>query len=288
MRISGRGAPAALTAAAAVACAACGGSSGGIVGSEAASVVPGSAVALVSIETDTESKQWRAADDLLGRIPAGRPLMAALAANFHEYDLDWKRDVRPAIGSEFHLVLLDLANHGNNAVALVKPPDDGRFRALIAKRNRSYPRDRLVTANAGDWTLVADSRAKLALFRRRAAAGPSLGDTRAYADATDELPKDAIASVYVDGPSLPKALGRATGLGRIPFLVQRGDLTFASMALEPTEEGLRLRAQFDTEHAHEPENERPLLLDRVPADAVAIVALRGGPGGFDIPYQIEG
>src|SRR4051812_10959305 len=90
----------------------------GTSGTEAASLVPASALAYVSADSNLDSQSWQVVADLLGPIGT---------------DLDYKGDIHPALGDRVNLAVLGVDNGKPEAVALVKPTDEAKLRTL-AKR----------------------------------------------------------------------------------------------------------------------------------------------------------
>src|ERR1051325_3509819 len=136
-----------------------GGGGGGEALPAAAKVVPASAPALISIRTDFNSQQFKNALVLLRKFPGAFP--ALRRASVENGNVDFERDVKPALGPEFDVVWLDFKNGGGNVVGLTQPKDKAKFKALANKGP-----DKSATGEVNGWSVVADSQSKIDAFRR--------------------------------------------------------------------------------------------------------------------------
>ena len=191
----------------------CGGGGGGNALPAAADLVPASAPALISVNTDFSSAQWRRELALVRRFPGAGDLLRRASAE--SGNIDFEHDVKPALGAEVDVVWLDFANGGSDVVALTQPKDETRFRELIKKGN-STGGSRLVTTKVGDWTVAADTRAKLARFRRESSSGDKLSDDHAFGQAMGRLDSNSAVRAYVAGRPVQRALDRSFENGGAP------------------------------------------------------------------------
>src|SRR5215210_132180 len=118
-----------ILAAVALVAAGCGGTTAP--GAGGADIVPASAPAFIGVNVDTDSSQWRMLDELASRFPDKAKAMKLFDSALDSEHLDWKRDVKPALGSEVDLIWLDFDNDGGDFVALVQPDDKQKFEKLI-------------------------------------------------------------------------------------------------------------------------------------------------------------
>src|SRR5689334_22067991 len=91
-----------------------GGGGGGNALPNAANVVPASAPALISVKTDFSSQQFRNALLLLRKFPDALPALRRFGAE--NGNVDFARDVKPALGPELDVVWLDFKNGGSDVV----------------------------------------------------------------------------------------------------------------------------------------------------------------------------
>src|SRR6476659_8458310 len=87
-------------------------------GTDAASLVPASALAYVSADANLDSQQWQVLTDLFGPLPS---------------KLDYKNDVHPALGDRVNLAVLGIDNGKPEAVAIVQPTDQAKLSAFAKK-----------------------------------------------------------------------------------------------------------------------------------------------------------
>src|SRR5262245_14706967 len=254
---------AALVAGCALAVTGCGGSENtAATGSEgAASIVPKSAALYVSVDTDLDSGQVKQFEDLLAKFPDRDKLFQ----EFHTQQLDWKTDVAPALGSRVDVAVLDLKRE--NAVGIVKPADEAKLNALLAKSD-----DKPVTRKVDGWTLIADDAATLDRFENARADGSLEGDAR-FQDAMDELPDDALAKLYVNGAAVTAAADKAGAAAD-----SKNNLDAFAAAVGAESSGLRLdgalKADLQDDLASIQPYE-PKLLEAAPKGAYAFLSGNG-------------
>lgn len=243
-----------------------------------ASLVPASAPAFVSIDSDATSYQWRKVDSLLKKFPGRSQALAAVRSELQGAGLDYGQDVKPALGPELDIVWLDLADGGSNAVVLTQPKDEAKFKAMIAKGNASDTEgSNVLTGKIGDWTAVSDEQAKIDRLRTEAESGTKLADDAAFKDVTSQLADDTVVTAFARGKSLAQALS-SMAPSRLPpgTLGGAGTLDYVAVALEAKDNGLRFvgaaRSTEDTKAAEF----RSKLVEDVPGDALLVASFRGG------------
>jgi len=194
-----------------------------------ASVAPLSTPFLLRLNTAFDSPQWQVFDRLLRKFPDGTKLYSSIAGK----GVDFDKDVKPALGPETDLLALTLADLNSGAfLGLTQPKSEAKLLALLAK-NDSTPS---VTEQIGDWHAIADKRATIDRFKQARNEGV-LSGSAAYKEAMAELPANALATVYVNGNVLTRAIakqakttpGPVPGIGRIAWL--SGALTAQSGGL---------------------------------------------------------
>jgi hypothetical protein len=227
--------PAAFLAALALAVTGCGGTSD--VGAGAADLVPADAAAFVAVNTDLDSSQWQTVDDLASRFPDKEKAIRMLKDAAREEDLDWERDVKPAIGPEFDLAWLDFENGGGNFVMLVQPKDEAKFEQVLEKSDEPAFHTEL-----GGWQVVAQSQAILDRFRRESSAGDSLADKRSFVDATDAYPDETLFRAFVDGKTVMDLVHRSAAPDERKLIDKFGSLDWIASDLHVTSEGVRFDA----------------------------------------------
>src|SRR4051812_3897458 len=80
-------------------------------GTDAASLVPPSALAYVSADANLDSEQWQVLTDVFGPLPSR---------------LDYKNDIHPALGDRVNIAVLGVDNGKPEAVAAATPPAEAQ------------------------------------------------------------------------------------------------------------------------------------------------------------------
>jgi putative component of toxin-antitoxin plasmid stabilization module len=265
---------AALLAGLALVVGGCGGSSskekqtasGGPSGAE---VIPATASAYVSINTDLDSAQLKQADALSKKFPGRAKALADMRKGMAKDGVDFERDVRPALGPEIDVAWLDFADNGTNIVAVTQPKDEAKFAALLKKANKNE-KDKVYSAKVGDWTALADSPAKLERLKS-AQNGAKLADAERFKDAIADLPADAIVKAYLNGQNARQAIlgglpGGAAANGALAGTPLQ-KLNWASAATTAESNGLRLAA--GAKSGSDAKTYKAELVDALPAGAYA-------------------
>lgn len=236
----------------------------GGLGTDAAELVPPTALAFISVDTDLRSKEWKRVLDVVG--PVGLPI----------------DELRPALGDQLDLAVLELGDDEPSAIALVQPKDEAKLRSLVSKLGTEYS-----VREIGGWSVVAESEDEFAQVRR-AESGRSLAETHWFADASAEFSGDALATAYADGVGLarePRELGALVRAAGSP------DWVAATLTDDEGAIRFELRAQA-LEPA--PALYRPRLLADVPSGALLAVSFKdahlflerlAGDAGFQGPLE---
>lgn len=202
-----------LLAALALAAAGCGGSktAGSSTGSSesGASLVPATAPAFVSVNSDLSSDQWKQLETLSDKFPGKAKLIADAKASMQKDGVNWDTDVKPALGPEIDIALLSLQNGGNDFVVLTQPKDEAKLNAALAKGSPPHP----VHEDVNGWTVYSDKQATLDTFKS-ASSGDKLADQSAFKDAMATLSSDAIAKAYVNGTAVQQTVKSSTSVTR--------------------------------------------------------------------------
>src|SRR6266480_5404965 len=156
-------------------------------GTDAASLVPASALAYVSADANLDSQSWQVVTDLFGPLDS---------------KLDYKRDIQPAPGDRANLAVLGVDNGKPEAVAIVKPTDVAKLEALAKKFDQGT--EHYTVEQIGGWSVVADS-AEAFRAVRDAAAGNSLADNAEFKSAISQVGDSGFVTAYASGSG---ALGR--------------------------------------------------------------------------------
>jgi hypothetical protein len=264
-----------LVAALVAVAAGCGGN--GSVGG-AADVVPADVAVVVSVDTDLDGAQWQTVEDLAAKFPGGEGAVEKLfASSGADDDLDFERDVKPALGPELVLVVPKLSTSGDQSVvALTQPADPAAFERLVAKGDEP-----VATTEVDGWQAVASDQATLDAFLD-ARDGQRLSDSDAYAKAMSGLETDALVHLYVNGEALADVEGAAPG----PFgaLLPGGEAPAIGATLRAEDDGARVEGRIvsadGSAGALASEPYEATLPGRVPADVLAFVSFHDLASGI--------
>ncbi|MDX6400218.1 MAG: hypothetical protein QOF27_824, partial [Gaiellaceae bacterium] len=216
---------------------------------DAAGLVPAGALAYVSADANLDSAQWQLVTDLFGPLPS---------------KVDYKTDIKPALGDRVNLAVLGIDNGKPEAIALVKPTDEAKLQALAKKFDNGN--EHYTVEQIGGWSVVADS-AEAFQAVRNADSGSSLADSADFKSAMSQVGDSGLATAYASGsgvqqlPAKLKALVRVAGS---PRWVAAG-ITADKSALQVT-----ARAAGGTS----PATYRPALLHDVPSGAILAVSFK--------------
>jgi hypothetical protein len=249
--------------------AACGGSATSAAstpGVDAVHLVPPDALAFVSANTDLDSQQWRRLDDLTRGLPARNRLVQMVRDALAKEQLDFDRDVRPALGKEVDLAVLGIDQGEPEVVALAQSDDELKLEHLASLYDKNG--DHYTVERIGEWSVVADSRDAFDAVRA-AKDGRSLADQPGYKAASAGLADDALARVYVDGNAAARLTPMLGAAARVA-----GNPAWAAASLTADDDAIGLRIAADRTAAT-PAAYTPRLLREVPSGASLAVSFRG-------------
>src|SRR6185437_1788985 len=155
----------ALLAALAVAVSGCGstGTKASSSSESGAKLVRSGVVAFVTVNSDLESSQWKQLDELAKKFPGRDKVLARIRQAFAKQGVVFKDDVEPALGPEVDLaVALGIGDRGTAVVALTKPDDPDKLKALVAKLNASDSAgEKAVYREVDGWYALSDQQASI-------------------------------------------------------------------------------------------------------------------------------
>jgi hypothetical protein len=225
---------------------------------DAAELVPPSAVAFVSLQTDLDSLP-----QALNRFPFGPAALKAVRQGLK---------LEPSMGPE-----LDLAIFKGGTVGFTQPADEMAFEAALGPKQ--------LHVRIGGWTVFTDSAALLDLVRNHKG---KLSDLPAYSDAIGRLPAGAVVRAYGASSAGSLVVG-ATGLNssRLPELGNATKWIAAAVTSSGNELKLEVHAKGSTGPASQVSSD---LVSQIPADSVLALGLGGlgrvpgnlKPGGVDL------
>ena len=271
IRVRLRALAVALVTGLAVVAAGCGGGSGGASSAGGADIAPASSPLFISVNTDLEGDQITTFRTLLDKFPGSDGLLRMVLAELEQKDVDFEQDVKPALGPELDIVLLDLGQGGETSnpevVALLQPNDPAKLDALLEKDTDGTP---TVKEEVDGWTVLAESQASIDRFKEMRSGG-TLTDSGRFADAMEGLPDDALARAYVNADAIVKSYQETSA----PLSAQAFDQLFPNgvpsvgATVSAEEGGLRFQATGKT--TQPTDTFEASLPDELPAGALAYV-----------------
>jgi hypothetical protein len=249
-----------------------GGGSSSTAGAAGAEVAPASVPVFISVNTDFEGDQITTFKTLLDKFPGSDGLLRMALAELEQDDVDFEQDVKPALGPELDIVLLDLGQSADapdpEVVALLQPADPAKLDALLKKDTGGTP---TVKEEVDGWTVLANSQASIDRFKQMRSSDGPLADSGRFADAMEGLPEDALARAYVNADAIVEAYGMAGPVGSAQTFDQLFPNGVPSVGgtVSAEESGLRFQATGKT--TQPTDTFEASLPDELPAGALAYV-----------------
>jgi hypothetical protein len=255
----------------------CGGSTqskaGGGIGSSGAELVTPGALAYVSIDSDLTSSRWQQLDKLLQKFPIRDQLLTKLKNALAEKDVNYERDVRPALGSELDVAAVAGASGEEPSyVAFTKPDSILKAKELVSKLAEGSS---TATREVDGWLVVAEKETMIDAVLK--GSGSSLADDAAFKDGFGSLPEDAVAKAYANGPQLTKLVSSLSGATTAAFDPTQPKLDWLAASLVPEDNGLKVAIDVKSPDAGDVTGDpySSKLISGVPADAIAFLSFHG-------------
>ncbi len=269
-----------LLAALAVVLAGCGGTTSPSSG--AAGIVPASVPLFVAIDSDLGSSQWQTVNELASKFPDKQKAIDSIKEQLSKKGLDWERDLKPALGPEMDVVMLDFA-HPDETVALMQPKDEGAFDRAVKRGNAGDSSSKLVYEKFHGWTVMSDKQAAIDAFKQASdSAKRTLSEDKTFSAAMGKA-GDGILRAYVNGARVMAAARNLLGPDAGPYFKKLGTLDWLLMTLRAKSDGI---AWDTTVHGTPGEAFKNVavhasdgsLQKLVPKDALLYLAFHGSKG----------
>jgi Protein of unknown function (DUF3352) len=242
-----------------------------------ASIVRTGVVAFVSIDSDTGSSQWQQLDELAQKFPGRDDAISKLKQKLTEQGVDYDQDVKPALGPELDIAVVSAGNESSTkVVALTKPDDPAKFKALVAKLNaKDASGDRTVYREVDGWYALSDSQASIS--QALEGNGP-LADDPDFKAAMGKLTGDTLVKLYLDGQRLNAIASQSTTTGSLGL----DKLKYIAASASAEDDGVRIHGAQSGGPAGAG-NFASALIGGVPGDAFAFLNVNGK----DVADQFE-
>jgi hypothetical protein len=236
----------------------------------------------VAIDTDLDSSQWQTVNELANKFPDKQKAIDSIKQQLTKNGLDWEEDLKPALGPELDVVMLDFA-HPGETVALLQPKNQGAFEDAVRKGNAADPSNKLVYKQFHGWTVVSDKPAAIDAFMQASdSAKRTLSEDKTFSSAMDKA-GDGIFRAYVNGASVMAAARTYMGPDAGSYFKKLGTLDWLLMTLRAKSDGIAWDTTvhgtpgkaFKNVDAHASNGS---LQKVVPKDALLYLAFHGSRG----------
>ncbi len=281
-----------ILAALALAAVGCGGDSGGgdplagLGGGDgsvpaAAELLPAGVPILITLNTDLDSEQWKLAGAIAERFPSTAGLIDSTLTAMAGDGVDFDTDVRPILGQDVTVAILELAADSPPFAILLQPSDPAKLDEFLARGQSENPTDAPAWRVVDDWYVLADDEATIDTLLAGAEQS-SLADDAQFGEIMAALPGDSLARMWIS-PAVTSELGSQiaaddlAGLESLQALVGGADLgSFdgGGLALLAKEEGVQLVGLTKTTGLAVPATGKAEILELAPAGALGYVSLR--------------
>jgi Protein of unknown function (DUF3352) len=260
---------------------ACGGTTGkgpGGIGESGASLVSSEAVAYGSVDGDLGSSRWQQVDTLLKKFPVHDRLLAELRKGLAEHQLEYERDLKPALGPELDVAAVAGTSAQDISYAVFTQPESiEKAKALVQKLDEGSSAS--ATRVVDGWLFVADNEQMI--DRVLKGSGTSLADDSRFKEAFGQLPEDSLLKLYANGPELSKLVSSLSGVAQTAAVTESSNkLDWVAVAAFAEDDGIKVEgdAKSTTGGSLTGAAYSSKLISGVPADALAFATFHAGSG----------
>ena len=244
-----------------------------------ASLIPGDVFFYGVANTDFDSDQWQSAQALLEKFPGGQDLLQQAVDSLSSEGLDFETDIKPALGPEVHLAILDLPIESGvdpTIAVLTNPADPAKLDALLEQSNGDEPVWRVVDG----WYILADTQAIIDRVVNGARTA-SLADNETFTDLFGKISGSAVVRAYVSGAAV-SALIESAAAGQEQVGDVLGDLSClgpvafegAALAAVAVTDGVKLDAIVRPAGTAETSAYEARVPDSVPGPVIAYLSFQ--------------
>ena len=245
----------------------------------AAELLPADVPVLVTINTDLSSEQWQLAEAIVDKFPASQELIDRALVDLAGEGLDFETDIRPALGPDVTIAVLEVSGDDPPVAVILKPADAARLESLLMRNQSEDPDNAPVWRVVEESYVLADDEATLDTLLAGAEQAPLTDDDR-FKDVMESLPGDSLARVWISAAVTDEIVAQAaaenpSGLEALESLagIDQGTFEGAGVALLAAEEGVRFVGISKSVDAPETGTGTAEILELAPAGALAYVSL---------------
>jgi hypothetical protein len=237
-----------------------GGSGGGPPATGAASLVPASTLAYVNVSTDSSRPAVKQALDVASRLPGYAVLEAEVGAKLTQIAgggssaVDYASDIRPWLGDEAALALLNTSTSTAGSLVVLAVRDPARARAFLTTagatsagsyrgvRLYGYPSSVTQLAFLRSYLVFGQAASVRAAIDVDTGHGQSLAASSAYQSAAAGEPADRVLDVYASAAGVRRLLVPQSGVGgAVGALLNQPALTGLTISLSGSGRGASVR-----------------------------------------------
>ena len=243
----------------------CGGSGGGGTGSsdDASGVVPKSAIAYVSVDTDLSSSQLKSATSIVDKFPIKDRALAQLKQSIRQAGVDVGA-IRRSVGPVVDVAVLNV-NGSYGYVGYTKPADEQAF-----DRQLDSGSEPTLHTKVSGWTVFADKQEFLDAVKQREG---DLTDSTSYSAAMGTLPADAIARAYISPAAIHQGISLSGAGQALPLNAQGAQWAAAALTAASGAMKLEVHAKGIAQNATQQTSE---LAGQIPSGSIVALNLLGG------------
>jgi hypothetical protein len=239
----------------------------------------------LAIDTDLGSSQWQMVNELANKFPDKQTAIDSITQQLTKNGLDWEEDLKPALGPELDVVMLDFA-HPDETVALMQPKNLGAFEGAVRKGNAADPSSKLVYEQFHGWTVISEKQAAIDAFTQASdSAKRTLAENKTFSGAMAKA-GDGIFRGYINGAQVMAAARKFGGPDAGAYLKKLGTLDWLQMTVRAKSDGIAWDTTVHGTPGKAFKNVAVNGLDGsleklVPKDALLYLAFHGSKGMLD-------
>ena len=269
----------------------------------AASLFPETTLVAATVATDGDRDATKRAAGLAERFGSYDRQRDALLRRLSggEDDVDVDKDVKPWLGDEAAIALVDTGEGTAGSIVAIAVTDEDKAREFLDRNPRAGERrpykgvetrryGSVTTAFVDGFMVIGqDATVQMAIDRAKDPGGTrSLEEEQLFEQAMDGLPENRAASAYLTAAGLRRLLAPQGGVvGGLSVLLDQPALESVGVALEARDDQARLVAHSILDPAIQKRRPSPFkrfepeLLDAVPSDALAYLGASGISGALE-------